>query len=104
MKPRGCKMKRNFLIMRCLFFLLVLPGVVSADCTSVGPFDNFVVREDHTVILYNGSVALIEIEVDCSVQPKSKIRLLKNYCCDGDDILIDDSTCSIMSLKSLSED
>ena len=97
-------MKRNFLIMLCLFFLLVLPKVASADCLSVGPFDNFIVQGDDTVILYYGSVALVQIELNCSVNPKSKIRLLKNYCCDGDDIMIDDSTCSIITLKSLYED
>lgn len=97
-------MKKYFLVLLWLFFLLILPDVVSADCMSVGPFDNFIVQGDDTVILYNGSVALVKIEVDCGVQPKSKIRLLKSYCCDGDDIMIDDSTCTIMSLQSSSDD
>ncbi len=97
-------MKKNSLILPCLFLLLAVPAAASADCFTVGPFNNFIVQEDNTVILYNGSVAIVEMEVDCPVLPTSKIRLLKNYLCDGDNIRIDDETCSIASLRSLSED
>lgn len=96
-------MRRNFLILLCLFFLLILPNVVTADCMSVGNFDNFIVKDD-TIILYSGHDPLVKIEVNCEVLPTSKIRLLKSYLCDDDDIMIDDSTCSMISLESANED
>jgi hypothetical protein len=96
-------MQRNFLILLCLFFLLILPEVVLADCISVGYVDNFIVKDD-TIILYNGQVPFVKIVVNCNVDSTSKIRLLKSYLCDGDDILIDGSTCRIISLVRANED
>ncbi len=97
-------MGKHLFILPCLVLLLMAPAAAPADCLTVGPFDNFIVQEDNTVILYNGSVAIVKMEVDCPVRPSSKIRLLKNYLCDGDPVRIDDETCSIASLRSLSED
>lgn len=92
-------MKRNFVILFCLFFLLVLPNVVSADCMEVGNADKFIIDEDDAITLYRGQELLVKIEVNCNVLPTSKIHFLKSYACEGDDILIDDSTCNIVSLK-----
>jgi len=88
----------------CLFFLLVLPNVVSADCLLVGSFDNFIIDDNDVVTLYNGQVPIVKLEVDCSVISTSKIRFLNEYVCDDDDILIDGSTCNIESLESANED
>jgi hypothetical protein len=93
-------MKKIMLILLCLVTTSILPNAVSADCILVEYFDNFIIREDNTVILYNGSVGLVKIDLECSVQPESKIRLLKNYLCNGDNILIDDSTCMMVSVTS----
>ena len=103
MRPREVNMQRRFLILLCLFSLLILPGAVSADCIGVSFFDNFIIQEDDTVILYNGQVALVKLDLDCNVEPSSKIRLLRNYLCSGDNILIDDSNCKIVSVRSPSE-
>jgi hypothetical protein len=103
MGPREVKMQRRFLILLCVFSILILPDAVSADCIGVSFFDNFIIQADDTVILYNGTVALVKLTVDCNVEPSSKIRLLRNYLCGGDNILIDDSTCKIVSVKSPSE-
>ncbi len=104
MKSKGVKMERHIFILPCLFLLLMAPSAAPADCFTVGPFDNFIVQGGNTVILYNGSVAVAKMEVDCPVRPTSRIRLLKDYLCDGDPVRIDDETCSIASLRSLSED
>jgi hypothetical protein len=93
-------MKRAALILFCLSCTWILPGAVSADCIAVTYFDNFIIQGDRTVILYNGMAALVKMDVDCSVQTTSRIRLLKNYLCSGDDILIDDSACKIISLTA----
>ena len=96
-------MRKRFLIVLCLLFILILPVTVSADCMGVSFFDNFILRGSNTVVLYSGTAPLVKIDVDCTVQPTSNIRLLRNYLCDGDDILIDDSTCKIITVKSPSE-
>jgi hypothetical protein len=97
-------MKRNFLILIGLLSILILPGRVSADCMSVGPFDNFILQGDDTVILTSGGQALVKIDTNCTIYEKSRVRLLKNYICDGDDIMIDGSACNIVSLTSANED
>ncbi|MGZ6210450.1 MAG: hypothetical protein ACXWL9_09925 [Syntrophales bacterium] len=96
-------MKKIMLILLSLFATSILPTAASADCMLVEYFDHFIVQEDSTVILYNGSVALVKIDLECSVQPESKIRLLKNYLCNGDNILIDDSSCMMVSVTSPSD-
>ncbi len=93
-------MKRMILIFLCLLAASILPAAAFADCMLVEYFDNFMIQEDDTIILYNGSVALVKIDVECNVEPDSRIRLLKNYLCNGDNILIDGSTCMIVSVRS----
>jgi len=39
--------------------------------------------------------------LDCSVQPSSKIQLIKSDVYDGDEIMIDGSRCRIMEMKPL---
>lgn len=90
-------MKRNFLILVSLFILLILPNLVLADCIPVGQFNSFSVEGDQTVTLYLGGLPIVRFDVDCSVGPTSSIRLLKASVCDGDDIEIDDSKCSILT-------
>ncbi len=97
-------MRKDKLMLLSLLFLLFLPGAASADCISVGNFDNFVLVGDDTVILYDGGAAVVKIETNCTVYEKSKVRLLKNYICDGDDIRIDDKTCNMASVSSANED
>jgi hypothetical protein len=95
---RGAKMKRNFLILVFLFILLILPNLLLADCIPVGQFNNVLV-EGKTVTLYLGNVPIVKFDVDCSVSSASKIRLLKDSVCDGDDIEIDGRKCSILIAK-----
>ncbi len=88
-------MKRNSLILAFLFSLS-LPSLLLADCIPVGLFDRFGV-EGKTVTLYLGNVPLVKFDVNCRVEPTSKIRVLKASVCDGDDIEIDGSKCSILT-------
>jgi hypothetical protein len=92
-------MKRKFQIPVFLFLLLIFPQLLLADCVPVGYFDNFIVEGDHTVILYTGSVPIVKFDVSCKVGPTSKIRLLKVSACEGDDIEIDGSACTILSVN-----
>lgn len=96
-------MKRRFLILLCMFSVLILPGAVSADCIGVSFFDNFIIQEDGAIILYNGMAPVVKLSLDCNVEPSSNIRLLRNYLCSGDNILVDNSNCKIVSVRSPSE-
>ncbi len=94
-------MRRIFLVLICLSCMWMAPDGVMADCMGISYFDSFVVLEGNTtVVLYDGPVVIAKIDLDCVVRQTSRIRLLKNYVCDGDDILIDDARCRIMVVTS----
>ncbi len=91
-------MKKIFLLVVSLFVLLLLapPQLLLADCIPVAGYDRFTV-DGSTVILYMAGVATVKFDVNCPVQQTSKINLLKGSVCDGDDIEIDGSRCSILT-------
>ena len=92
-------MKNNILILLCLGILLVLPNLVSAECGSIGGFNRFTIESDGSIILYAGSMPAARFSVNCDVQPSSRILPLKSDVCDGDEIMIDDTRCTMMDIK-----
>jgi hypothetical protein len=95
-------MKKNILFALCLGILLLLPNLSLAECTNIGGFDHFSLQGANTVTLYSGSKPIANFDVqNCSVEPSSKIELIKSDVCDGDEILIDGSKCTIMEIKPL---
>ena len=70
---------------------------------SLGPrkFTNWTMQDSPPVVLYRGfrPIAILEIP-NCEIQSPSSIRLIKSYVCDLDHIIIDDETCSIMTVKA----
>ena len=97
---RRCEMKKNILILACLGILVVLPNLVLADCGDVGGFSSFSVSGGNTVTLYSGGTPYVKFDVQCSIQPTSKIQLIKGYVCDGDEILVDGSRCTILNVNT----
>ena len=94
-------MKRNILMVMCLGAVLVIPGLALADCADLGGFTSFSISGGSTVTLYTGSNPVARFDVqDCDVQPQSTIRLIKTQVCDGDEIIIDGSRCTIMNVQS----
>ena len=94
-------MKGNILILVWLGLFLVLPNFALADCGNIGGFTSFSVTGNNTVTVYTGTTPFVKFDVmDCSVDSKSKIQLIKSYVCDGDEILIDGSKCTIMSVST----
>jgi len=86
----------------CLGSVLLVPNLSLAECTSIGGFTNFSLVGNNTVVLYAGASPVARFDVlDCSVQPTSNIQLIKSDVCDGDEILIDGSRCTIMEIKPL---
>jgi len=95
-------MKKNLFWAICLGIVFLLPSMSLAECTSIGAFSNFSLEGANTVVLYAGSSPVLRFDVlGCSVQPSSKIQLIKSNVCDGDEIMIDGSRCTMMEIKPL---
>jgi len=95
-------MKKKIVLTLCLAIFFLLPSRSSAECTSIGGFSKFSLEGTNTVVLYAGSSPVARFDVlDCSVQPSSKIQLIKSDVCDGDEIMIDGSRCTMMEIKPL---
>ncbi len=95
-------MGRKLSFLLSLAILLQLPGLVLAECTNIGGFSSFSLEGNNTVILYAGSSPVARFDVqNCSVLPTSTIRLIKSDVCDGDEIMIDGSKCTMMEIKPL---
>lgn len=93
-------MKRNILVLAWLGILLVLPNLVLADCADLGSFTSFSVTVGNTVTLYAGNRPFVKFDVQCNIQPTSKLQLIKGYVCDGDEVLVDGSKCTILNVTS----
>ncbi len=95
-------MNRAILLALGLGVVFLVPNLSPAECTSIGGFSNFSLEGTNTVILFSGSSPVARFDVlDCNVQPTSKIQLIKSDVCDGDEIMIDGSRCTMMEIKPL---
>ncbi len=95
-------MKKNLFLALCLGIIFLFPSLSSAECTSIGGFNNFSLEGTNTVVLYAGSSPVLRFDVmDCSVQPSSRIQLIKSDVCDGDEIMIDGPRCTMMEIRPL---
>ena len=92
-------MKRNILILLCFVSLMVFPNVVLADCADLGGFTSFSLR-GNTITLYSGNTPFVKFDCQCDVQSTSRLQLIKGYVCDGDEVLIDGSRCTILNVNS----
>jgi hypothetical protein len=93
-------MKRNLLTLLCFVVVLISPNLVLADCADIGGFSSFSVTDGSTVTVYSRNTPSARFDVQCSIDPTSKLQLIKGYVCDGDEILVDGSKCTIMNIKS----
>ena len=95
-------MKKKFFFVLSFGIFFLLPNLSSAECTTIGGFSSFSLEGTNTVILYAGSEPAARFDVqNCEVQPSSQIQLIKSYVCDGDEIMVDGSRCTIMEIKPL---
>jgi hypothetical protein len=93
-------MKKNILMLVCLSIFLVLPNLVLADCADLGSFSSFSVTGGTTVTLYSMNKPFVKFDVQCDISPTSKLQLIKGYVCDGDEVLVDGSKCTILNVVS----
>jgi hypothetical protein len=72
-----------------------------ADCVSLAGFTSWFAEDTHNVLFYRGSRPLGSLNIpDCTINPSSRIHLIKSYVCDSDKIIIDDEECTIMMVTS----
>ncbi len=80
--------------------LSLAPGLVMADCLDLSGFTSWALQDESTVIFYRRNQVLAVVTFsNCTVQPSSRIRLLKNYVWETDEIQVDDDRCSILSVN-----
>lgn len=74
-----------------------------ADCIDLGNSTSWVREDEHTVVFYRNLRPLARITVGtCTIRPDSTIRLDRSYVCDADSLLIDNESCSMITVESLS--
>ena len=93
-------MRKNILIVVCFGIFLILPSLALADCADLGGYSSFALTGGNTVTLYSGTTPFVKFDVQCSIQSTSRLQLIKGYVCDGDEVLIDGSRCTIMNVNS----
>jgi hypothetical protein len=93
-------MKRKLSVLLTFTALVLLPVFLWADCTDLGEFTSWALKDSHTILFYRGNLLLAKVFLpDCEVKPNSTVRLTVSYVCSSDKILIDDKECSILTLQ-----
>jgi len=96
-------MGKKIVIFLGLGIVLLSPSIVFSDCVDLGRSTSLYVQGAHSIIFYGGLMPVARVDVPyCTLSPSSSIRLLNNYVCDGDKIIIDGSGCMIMNVTSSS--
>jgi hypothetical protein len=83
--------------------LLLTPSLALSDCVDLGQYTSVYVQDERTILFYNQNTPIAKVVLqDCSVSSSSSIRLLKNYVCDSDSLMVDEQECAIITLISAS--
>ena len=93
---------KKILIGLSFTIFLLYSSLASADCLDLERFTSWVVDDTHTVVFYMGVKPIARLEIpNCEIQPTSKIRLIKSYVCDSDEIEIDGEACRTITVEVL---
>lgn len=93
-------MRKKLLILLALS-ILSFPGIAFSDCVDLGRSTSWYVQGSHSIIFYGGLMPIARVDVPyCALNASSSIRLLRNYVCSGDKIIIDGEGCMIMNVFS----
>jgi hypothetical protein len=93
-------MIKNILILLLLGILVVVPNLVLADCADIGGFTGFSVTRNNRVTLYSMNKPYVRFDVQGSIDPTSRLQLIKDYVCDGDEVLVDGFKSTILNVNS----
>jgi hypothetical protein len=81
--------------------LLLAPNLAVSDCMDLSGYTSFYVQNDGSILFYTQNTPIAKVVLqNCTVSPSSSIRLLKNYVCDSDSLVVDGQECAIMTLDS----
>ena len=96
----------QFVNMRQLSYLLValinwpISSVRQAECADLGSATKWALVDRHQVVLYRGHTAIAVLDIPlCSVLSSSDIKLVKDYVCDGDKIVVDKELCYVRRVE-----
>jgi len=95
-------MKRILFLMLVITLVLLSSNIVFSDCVDLKRSNSWYAQGGHTVIFYVGISPIAYVDMRCPVKPSSTIRLMTNYICDSDSIVIDGEVCNIMTVRSSS--
>jgi hypothetical protein len=97
------EMKTALFLLIVITLVLVSSNFVFSDCVDLKRSNSWYAQGGHTIIFYVGFTPVARVDVrNCPVKPSSTIRLMTNYTCDSDSIVIDGEVCSIMTVSSSS--
>jgi len=93
-------MGKIILVIVSFLMLLLSPSLAVSDCTDLGHSTSWYVQDDQSIIFYVQNAPLAKVVLqDCTVTASSNIRLLKDYVCEDDSLLVDGQECSIMTIN-----
>ncbi len=96
-------MRKKMFVLLGLVILLLFPPLILADCLDLGGYTSWYVQGAHTILFYQGFRPIASVDVPyCWVRPESSIRLIKNYVCDADYVIVDGDKCTIGTISSAS--
>lgn len=96
-------MEKTILTLLCLGILLALPSLVLSDCTDFSRATSSYAQGGRNIVFYGQYAPIAQVVLmSCTVNASSNIRLLKNYMCDSDNLVVDGQKCAIMTLNSAS--
>ncbi len=96
-------MGKKMLILVGLVIFLLFPNLLLADCLDLGGYTSWYAQGGHTIIFYQGVRPMASVDLPyCSIRPESSVRLIKNYVCDADYIIVDGDKCTIGTISSSS--
>ncbi len=94
-------MKKKKWLLLTVLIIGILPASVFGDCLSLARYTSWYAEPGNTIIFYSGRRPMAVVELaECTVTPASTVRLVKNYICDSDMLIVDGEECRIMTVSS----
>jgi hypothetical protein len=90
--------KKTILMILGLGVFVLFPHFALSECLHLGGFTSWSLEGSNTAVFYNGAHRMARFDLQCDVEPTSKIELIKSAMCDGDEVLVDGSKCTIMGV------
>ncbi len=88
------------------FLVALIYGLTStlswAGCADLSSVTKWSRIDTHKIIMYRGSTAIALIDIPyCYIYTSSDIKLVKDYVCNWDKIIVEGEVCDIRSVEKL---